>query len=298
MIYKDAAFFKLNIYIWNLTHGGTPRSENEYRIQIKERTGLQRQSDSKNLLLGWHEGLQVFAGFNFSEHINARYSASVQIRLETLKEAIEGGIALQDCGNNEIAVAFRPDFLIEYVQNLEIFHDVRLEKDDIELLRQATLLKDQALEIDDRIPKERQRVLREINQSVRDGSFRRRVLSVYDHRCAFCGLQLNLVDAAHILPVSIQESTDHTHNGIALCVLHHRAYDTSLVSFDEGYRIIYNKTQIADLSAARRDGGLQKFLETLRPVIYVPSQDKPKPEIIAKANTVRGWENIEKSFVL
>lgn len=296
-IYKDTDLFELNIYIWNLTHGGKTRSSHEYRIQIKERNGLHKKPGAINLLLGWHESLGVFAGFDFNSHINARYSASVQIQLQTLGNAADKGIDLQDRSNGEVAVAFRPDFFMEYAKNLSTFHDARLGANEIKLLQQAMSLENLVAEIGQQIPQERQKVLREINRSVRDSSFRRRVLSVYNYTCAFCGVQLNLVDAAHILPVSIQGSTDETHNGIALCALHHRAYDASLITFDESYRIKYNKTQVNDLIEVKRTGGLQGFLEMLRPMILTPSQDHPKPDVIREANSIRGWENVKAEFV-
>jgi putative restriction endonuclease len=49
---------------------------------------------------------------------------------------------------------------------------------------------------------------------VRDQGFRRAVVRIYDHRCAFCGLRLltsdgrTVVDAAHIVPWSASHDDD------------------------------------------------------------------------------------------
>ena len=46
---------------------------------------------------------------------------------------------------------------------------------------------------------------------------------------------LDLVDAAHILPVGAPESIDDIRNGIAIAPTYHRAYDNGLIYLDEDY---------------------------------------------------------------
>ncbi len=79
----------------------------------------------------------------------------------------------------------------------------------------------------------RRRAFQLVSRALRDYSFSGRVLGAYGHRCAFCDIQLGLVEAAHIVPVSHEASTDDTHNGVSLCALHHKAYDAALVTFNE-----------------------------------------------------------------
>ena len=64
---------------------------------------------------------------------------------------------------------------------------------------------------------------------LRDARFRKKVVSAYDARCAMCGLDLDLVVAAHILPVAAPGSMDIVPNGIALCENHHRLFDSHRV---------------------------------------------------------------------
>lgn len=57
-------------------------------------------------------------------------------------------------------------------------------------------------------------------------AFRERVLLAYRHQCALCRLRHSeLLDAAHIMPDSEPEGEPVVHNGIALCRLHHAAFD-------------------------------------------------------------------------
>ena len=68
-------------------------------------------------------------------------------------------------------------------------------------------------------------------------AFRRKILEVYDHQCAACGLRIKLpqtddltfVDAAHIIPFSVSRN-DHPTNGLALCKNHHWAMDRCLIA--------------------------------------------------------------------
>lgn len=68
-------------------------------------------------------------------------------------------------------------------------------------------------------------------RAVRDADFRHTVLEAYDGRCAVCGIQQGLVDPVRINPVASPEVIDGIRNSIALCGLHHRAYDHGVIRF-------------------------------------------------------------------
>lgn len=70
--------------------------------------------------------------------------------------------------------------------------------------------------------------------------FRNVVLSSYDNRCALTGLSIpELLIASHIIPWSDNESrrADPT-NGLCLNVLHDKAFDRHLITFDENFRLV------------------------------------------------------------
>jgi putative restriction endonuclease len=57
-------------------------------------------------------------------------------------------------------------------------------------------------------------------------SFRERVLEAYRRQCAFCRFRHEeMLDAAHIVPDSNAEGEPLVKNGLALCTLHHAAFD-------------------------------------------------------------------------
>ncbi|RKH43010.1 HNH endonuclease [Corallococcus sicarius] len=63
-------------------------------------------------------------------------------------------------------------------------------------------------------------------------AFRRHVLRAYEERCAVCGFpRTELLDAAHILPDHDVRGHAEVPNGLALCRLHHGAFDTNLMGF-------------------------------------------------------------------
>lgn len=73
-------------------------------------------------------------------------------------------------------------------------------------------------------------VMAETKRRLHQPVFRAHVLRAYDRRCAVCALRhVELLDAAHIIPDSEDLGVPAVHNGLALCKLHHSAYDAKLL---------------------------------------------------------------------
>lgn len=69
-------------------------------------------------------------------------------------------------------------------------------------------------------------------------AFRERVLRAYRHQCALCRLRHDqLLDAAHIVPDADPEGEPIVSNGLALCHLHHRAFDRFFLGVRPDYII-------------------------------------------------------------
>lgn len=292
-IYRNEELYNLKIYVWNLTHGGgAKRPTDEYRIQITGVTKFEQEPNGKTLILGWWREGEVFAGFDSTKHKgDLGFSPSIQIREEALRKAHIKGMATWRKDNQEIAIAFRPDFIGAYIQNLASLHSFGESDADLEVLEEVT---DNPDEVNDTeiatVTVERQTAVVSVKKKIRDNSFKSRILTSYSNRCAFCGVQLKLIDAAHIVPVQ-HEGTDETSNGIALCVLHHRAFDKNLVTFNSDYQIVYNEKQLNQLREIGLDSGADKFIDDLRAVIHLPPtiSDRPHVDYITMANHIRGW---------
>ncbi|WP_194435413.1 phosphorothioated DNA-binding restriction endonuclease [Vibrio fluminensis] len=76
----------------------------------------------------------------------------------------------------------------------------------------------------------------------RDPNFRKNVLRAYNYRCAVCGFDLALdtvpvgIEAAHIKWKQYSGPCEVS-NGIALCSIHHKAFDRGAISLDSEFRI-------------------------------------------------------------
>jgi putative restriction endonuclease len=292
-IFTENESYFIKIIIYNISHGGgKKRAANEYRIQIKEPL-LEHDTAYKTLILGYYRDLGVFAGFDISKHLGKPgYSSSLQIRAENLEQSAINGFSPCDKGNGEIAIAFRPDFFVEYVSNLETLHTFGQSEYEFSVLEgfaASSILPND--EIMKKISQPRQKTLQYISKKQRDSSFKARILRAYNYRCAFSGIQLKLVDAAHIIPVSFDTSTDETCNGIALSAIHHRAYDKGLITFNEKYQIIFKENEVKKLQDLNLHGGWEKFVTDLRPIIDLPPaiSDRPNIHYITTANQLRGW---------
>jgi putative restriction endonuclease len=74
----------------------------------------------------------------------------------------------------------------------------------------------------------REYVTRAAKHRVHQVGFRRRVVRAYRERCAMCRLR-HVLDAAHILPDHHPRGHPVVPNGLALCKLHHAAFDANLL---------------------------------------------------------------------
>jgi putative restriction endonuclease len=294
-IYDGDRSLLVQIYIWNITHGGINRSADEYRIQATGVSKFSPKRNARNLVLGWWDDVGVFAGWDIRQHRSPLgASPSLQISKTALRKANLGGFAPYVKDNNETAIAFRPEFMGTYIRFLQDLHDSGSIPAEAAILKKLSEKLDRINERDiaEEVAEERKRALVLTWRTLRALDFRDRVLAAYSRRCAMCGIQLRLVDGAHILPVSEPASNDRTANGIALCALHHRAYDCGLVTFDSRLKIHVNDLAVKMLRADDEVSGLKEFRKALRPAICAPPdrRDRPAARFVKKANILRGWK--------
>jgi putative restriction endonuclease len=195
-------------------------------------------------------------------------------------------------GNREIAIAFRPDFLVEYIRFLEPLHDTGKSPVDFEVLTSVATDPGKIRDDDmNKVTLPRRTAIASVRRALRDNSFKERVLTAYSHKCSACSLQMDLVEAAHIIPVSVQDSTDETCNGLALCALHHRAYDRALITIDDHYHVLISESEKGRLKEIKHDGGMESFIQSIRPLILLPpaESDRPNVRYLTLGREVRHW---------
>lgn len=282
------------VYAWTLTFGGRPSLPDEYRIQMTSvAPPLELAPEGVTLLIGYEPSLRAFAGFDIRKHRSfSPGSPSIQININTIRRALDDGLAFDRKTNDEIVIGFRKDHFVQYALNALDLHRYGRDAVTLQALNKAASLV-QLTEADlSALTVERRRIIQTVGRLSRSSNFRDQVLRAYDHRCAVTRLQLKLVDAAHILPVGAPGSADHVANGIALSPTYHRAYDSGLIYLDEQFRMRVNPKRESLLANLNLDAGLDLFKSTLGRIHLPPDRNQwPDISFIRKANRVRQIPN-------
>lgn len=117
--------------------------------------------------------------------------------------------------------------------------DLLVEPDEAEITAARTELE---AALDDPPPEPSDVTRASEPQIVREAAFRRTVRDAYDRSCALCGSRRETpsgqpeVEAAHLLPKA-QGGPDDIRNGIALCKLHHWAFDSGWFTIGPDYEV-------------------------------------------------------------
>jgi putative restriction endonuclease len=106
--------------------------------------------------------------------------------------------------------------------------------------------------------------------------FRERVIRAYRERCALCRLgHRELLDAAHITPDREALGEPVVSNGLALCKLHHAAFDRLFFAVRPDYRVEVRPSILAESDGPMLIVGLQQIHGT---EIHFPSRVSERPD--------------------
>jgi putative restriction endonuclease len=107
-------------------------------------------------------------------------------------------------------------------------------------------------------------------------AFRERVIRAYRESCALCRLHHpSLLDAAHITPDSDPEGEPLVSNGLALCKLHHAAFDSFFFAVKPDYTIEVQPSILAETDGPMLVVGLQQIHGQ---TIHLPSRAVHLPD--------------------
>jgi putative restriction endonuclease len=112
--------------------------------------------------------------------------------------------------------------------------------------------------------------------------FRERVLRAYQEQCAICRLRHEeLLNAAHILPDGHPRGEPIVPNGLALCALHHAAYDRNILGIRPDLVVEIRLDILRELDGPMLQHGLQGFQGR---VIHIPDSEhlQPRPDLLAE----------------
>ncbi|MBF2755578.1 MAG: HNH endonuclease [Gammaproteobacteria bacterium AqS3] len=124
---------------------------------------------------------------------------------------------------------------------------------------------------------------RQPSRTGRDPNFRRNVLRAYGSSCAICDFYARLDDA--VLAVEAAHIQWHAYkgpsvisNGLALCTLHHKAFDRGALAIDNDMKVLVSEQLGGDRKTKE-----QHFYQYESQEIHLPrkSEHHPQPEYLA-----------------
>ena len=119
-------------------------------------------------------------------------------------------------------------------------------------------------------------VTRSVRQRLHQVAFRERVIRAYQERCALCNLRhQELLDAAHIIPDTDPEGDPVVSNGVALCKLHHAAFDRLFFAIRPDYVIEVKPSILTEHDGPMLIVGLQQIH---RQSILLPRRQTDRPD--------------------
>ena len=111
--------------------------------------------------------------------------------------------------------------------------------------------------------------------------FRERVIQAYRSQCAFCRLlHRELLDAAHIIPDQVEAGKPVVSNGIALCKLHHAAFDSFMLGVRPDHVIEVRVDILKEGDGPLLLHGLQGLHHT-RMILPASKDQWPSPDSLA-----------------
>jgi putative restriction endonuclease len=121
--------------------------------------------------------------------------------------------------------------------------------------------------------------LQQAKQRLHQPLFASQVMMAYETHCAVCALHhRDLLDAAHILPDSHERGEPVVPNGLALCKIHHAAYDRNILGIRPDYVVEIHGRLLEELDGPMLTYGLQGHhgKELMR--LPIRRKDKPDPD--------------------
>lgn len=109
-------------------------------------------------------------------------------------------------------------------------------------------------------PARRAYAARIVQERLHQPVFRSRVLLAYNSSCAVCRLRhTELLDAAHILPDSHPLGEPVVPNGLALCKIHHAAFDRDIMGIRPDYVVEIKQEILHEIDGPMLRHGLQEM---------------------------------------
>lgn len=126
-------------------------------------------------------------------------------------------------------------------------------------------------------------VTRLARQRLHQLAFRQRVLLAYRETCAVCSLHhVELLDAAHIRPDAHPSGFPVVSNGLAMCKLHHAAFDRNIVGIRPDLVLEVREDILVEVDGPMLRHGLQDLQGNKLVVVPTRKDQRPDAEALAE----------------
>ncbi|MCC6242139.1 MAG: HNH endonuclease [Gemmatimonadaceae bacterium] len=116
-----------------------------------------------------------------------------------------------------------------------------------------------------------------VKRRIHQHRFRELVLSAYSKRCSMCSLgHVRLLDAAHIIADHDDRGLPEVPNGLALCKIHHSAYDENILGISADLVIHVRDDILREIDGPMLEHGLKRMEGTR---IQVPRPERLRPNL-------------------
>lgn len=123
---------------------------------------------------------------------------------------------------------------------------------------------------------ERRYAERTIRARLHQPEFRGRVIRAYQTSCAICSLRhADLLDAAHIIGDAADGGEPVVPNGLALCKIHHAAYDRNLLGISPDHVVHLDANLLTEIDGPMLRHGLQEMHGR---ILTLPSRRAEQPD--------------------
>ena len=138
------------------------------------------------------------------------------------------------------------------------------------------------LEPDPEVEIRRVYATRTFQQRLHQRRFRERVLQAYGEQCAMCRLRhQELLDAAHIIPDTDPDGAPAVSNGLALCKIHHTAFDRHFIGVRKDYLVEVRPDVLREEDGPMLLHGIQE-LQGTRILLPRAARLRPDPELLQR----------------
>lgn len=303
--------FRLNgkpyiVHVSSVHDSGKGRTNpDEERIQIsrstRERLAAANKAGVTAAFIGFFEDGMVFTAWEPSYVYSLKAEANGTVYARHSHEAAakdHGGVLRmfqpKYLDRETPIVSLRSEMLGFYLENLAVIHSFQDDAGLRKVVNEGVRL----LETDEKAGEftyetevcgQRKTVTITRTAFQRDPKFRDAVMRAYDGRCCICGRQLGLVEAAHIIPHGNEGSNDDVINGLALCVEHHRLYDSVLLIPDIGQNLFLNPDRVEHLRNIGQDAGLEAIEQLANQQYRIPDHapSRPSNDFLTRGKAIR-----------